>query len=112
MPLIRAYCPRPCRIASTAASLTKSGPSKSGNPCARLTAPCSLARRVISVKIVVPNPSSRRARAGRTGRKLSVLSDHVCHPERSEGSALTIDKTEQFLRRYAPQDDKTELKAD
>src|SRR5450759_2955494 len=145
MPLIRAYCPRPWRIASTAASLTKSGPSKSGNPWARLTAPCSLARRVISVKIVVPNPSSRRASAGRTREsyQLSAISNQlsalsVCHPERSEGSALTVDKTEQILRRYAravaiaairlrwravaasaealarrrPQDDKTELKAD
>ena len=64
-PLIRAYCPNPARIAAIAASFARSGPSKSGNPCDRLMAPCASASRVISVKIVVPNPSSRRESAGR-----------------------------------------------
>src|SRR5262245_57838320 len=75
-PVIRAYWPRPFRIAATAASLAKGGPSKSGNPCARLTAPRSAARCVISVKIVVPNPASRRAMTGRMGKsyQLSALS--------------------------------------
>ena len=65
IPVMRAYCPCPARIAATAASRANSGPSKSGNPWARLIAPCSFASRVISVKIVVPKPSSLRESAGR-----------------------------------------------
>ena len=58
---MRAYWPCPARIAAIAASFAKSGPSKSGNPCERLIAPCRIASRVISVKIVVPNPDTREA---------------------------------------------------
>src|SRR6266705_2422503 len=65
---MRAYWPRPSRIAAIAASLTKPGPSKSGNPWARLMARCSTASRVISVKMVVPKPASRFARTGRIQR--------------------------------------------
>ena len=50
----------PDRIASTAASSTSFGPSLSGNPCPRLTAPVDTANADISAKIVVPNPASRR----------------------------------------------------
>src|SRR5512147_1503410 len=48
-------------MASIAEFLTKSGPSKSGKPCARLIASCSTASRVISVKMVVPNPRTLAA---------------------------------------------------
>ena len=41
-------------MASAAARLTSSGPSKSGKPWLRLIAPCRWASPVISVKIEVP----------------------------------------------------------
>ena len=47
-PHVMAYWLTSASIASTAARLTSSGAGKSGNPCARLTAPRSIASRVIS----------------------------------------------------------------
>src|SRR4051794_9992857 len=44
-----------------AASLTKAGAGKSGNPCPRFTAPCCTASAVISEKIEVPIPFRRSA---------------------------------------------------
>src|SRR3954471_994676 len=51
----------PPRMAATAASATSGGPSVSGKPCPRLTAPVSSASADISAKTVVPSPSSRWA---------------------------------------------------
>src|SRR5215472_17105688 len=65
MPVTRAYCPWPARMAAIAASFANSGPSKSGKPWARLMAPRSSERRVISAKIVVPNPERRALIEGR-----------------------------------------------
>src|SRR5687768_6744636 len=45
----------PPRSASTAAASISGGPSVSGKPCPRLTAPVRTARADISAKIVVPN---------------------------------------------------------
>src|SRR6266536_5086432 len=84
---MRAYWPRPSRIAAIAASLTKSGPSKSGNPWARLMAPCSTASRVISVKMVVPKPSSRRAIMG-SGLHLPHRGSGLHLPHRGSGLHL------------------------
>ncbi len=53
-PAMGAYWLCPALRAATAASLTNSGPSKSGKPWARLTAPCSRASRDMVVKMVVP----------------------------------------------------------
>src|SRR5439155_21019163 len=61
-PGIGAYWFRSAAIASAAARLTNSGPAKSGKPWPRLTAPCWTASALISVKIVVPKPATRRAR--------------------------------------------------
>ena len=47
-PHVIAYWLTSASIASTAACLTSAGAGKSGKPCARLTASCSIARRVIS----------------------------------------------------------------
>src|SRR5215208_3378713 len=46
-------------MAALAASLAKAGPGKSGNPWPRLTAPCWLANRLISVNTEVPKPRTR-----------------------------------------------------
>src|SRR5260221_11458457 len=51
-------------MALTAAASTSGGPSKSGAPCPKLTALCCRARALISVKMVVPNPATRRAISG------------------------------------------------
>ena len=53
-PWEREYWFLPDRIASKAASIIQSGPLKSGKPWARLIAPRSVARRVISLKMEVP----------------------------------------------------------
>jgi len=50
--------------AAIAASAISLGPSVSGKPCPRLTAPVSTASADISAKTVVPRPSSRPARWG------------------------------------------------
>ena len=47
-PQVIAYWLMSARIARQAASLISSGHGKSGNPCARFTAPCASACRVIS----------------------------------------------------------------
>ena len=52
----------PARIAAMAASATTAGPSVSGKPWPRLTAPVSTASADISAKIVVPNPCRRVVR--------------------------------------------------
>src|SRR5687767_11570439 len=44
----------------------RGGPSVSGKPCPRLTAPCSTASAVISAKIVVPKPRIRATRSAGT----------------------------------------------
>ena len=61
MPAMGAYWLCPASIASRAARLTKSGPSKSGKPWPRLTARCWMARAVMGVKIVSPKPRRRSA---------------------------------------------------
>ncbi len=60
----RTGCGRP-RTASTAARSTKSGPSKSGKPWPRFTAPCWRASAVISAKTDVPKPERRGVSGGR-----------------------------------------------
>ena len=62
VPWLTAYWFRSARMAWMAASLTKSGPAKSGKPCPRLTAPCYTASRLISVNTDVPKPATRLAR--------------------------------------------------
>jgi hypothetical protein len=49
-------------MAATAASSTSGGPSVSGKPWPRLTAPVRVASADISAKIVVPNPWRRLVR--------------------------------------------------
>ena len=56
------YWLKPLRMASIAASRTSLGPSVSGNPWPRFTAPVAAARLVISAKIVVPKPWRRALR--------------------------------------------------
>src|SRR5258707_3656108 len=48
-------------MAAMAASFTASGPSKSGKPWPRLMALCSVARRDISAKMLVPKVETRWA---------------------------------------------------
>src|SRR5215213_8571873 len=55
----------PLRMAATAASSTSWGPSVSGKPCPRFTAPVAAASADISAKMVVPKPSSLRLSGGR-----------------------------------------------
>ena len=66
MPSPGGYWLWPSRIAATAASITAAGPSVSGKPCPRLTAPVRTASADISAKIVVPKPRRREASAGRS----------------------------------------------
>ena len=53
------WLPRPAMIAAAAASAISRGPSVSGKPWPRLTAPVVTASADISAKIVVPIPASR-----------------------------------------------------
>ena len=69
---MRSYWPCPPRIAAIAASFANSGPSKSGKPCARLIAPCSLARRVISAENRGPEAVEASGERGPHGRMISV----------------------------------------
>src|SRR4029453_12100755 len=55
------FCP--ARMAAMAASSTSEGPSVSGKPWPRLTAPVATAKADISAKIVVPKPWRRRLSA-------------------------------------------------
>ena len=57
-PGIGAYWLCPARIASAARSTSAGSQSKSGKPCDRLMAPWSVARRVMTVKMLVPVPGS------------------------------------------------------
>jgi hypothetical protein len=57
-PGIGAYWLCPARIAAVTASTSAGSQSKSGNPCDRLIAPCSLARRVMTEKMLMPTSGS------------------------------------------------------
>ena len=83
-----AYWLTPPWMALSAASLTASGPSKSGNPCPRFTALCLSARALNSEKTVVPKRETRwRARAGSMGAGLGKAR------ERGGGSGPAIAST-------------------
>ncbi len=62
MPPPGGYWFRPSRMAATAISRSSSGPSVSGKPCPRLTAPVSVASSDMVAKMVVVNGRRRRAR--------------------------------------------------
>src|SRR5207245_7694251 len=64
-PQVMAYWLTSARIAATAASLTSAGAGKSGKPCARFTASCSSARRVISRMTDSVNCCALRETGGR-----------------------------------------------
>src|SRR5262249_13143780 len=59
------WLPWPAMIAAAAASAISRGPSTSGKPWPRLTAPVVTASADISAKIVVPIPASRALSSGR-----------------------------------------------
>src|SRR3712207_3090275 len=61
-PVLGAYWLTPSVMALRAASLTASGPSKSGKPCPRFIAPCLRASALNSEKTVVPRWATRPAR--------------------------------------------------
>jgi hypothetical protein len=58
MPVIIGYWLWPSAMARDSASTSRCGTAKSGNPCPRLTAPCSAASCDITVKMVVPTLGS------------------------------------------------------
>src|SRR5579885_3908366 len=70
-PQVIAYWLMSRAIASAAASLSTAGAGKSGNPCARLMAPCCMASRVISRITDSVNLSMRRLR--NRGRRTVVV---------------------------------------
>ena len=57
-PCIGAYWLCPARMCRATASTSAGSQSKSGNPCERLMAPCSLASRVMTEKMLTPVPGS------------------------------------------------------
>src|SRR3990172_2389830 len=72
-PHVIAYWFTSAAIAAVAACFTISGAAKSGKPCARLTAPCAWASRVISrITDSVKQAALRDARARRTIGSLAI----------------------------------------
>ena len=69
-PDIGAYWFGPRRRCLAASSTSRGGGSKSGKPCERLIAPCSAARRDITVKMVVPTSGSLLS-SGITGTRMN-----------------------------------------
>ena len=63
MPAIGGYWLRPSRIACIVASNSAGSAWKSGNPCDRLMAPHSAARRDMTVKMVVPTAGNLESTA-------------------------------------------------
>src|SRR5439155_21890589 len=85
-PHVIAYWLTSAAMASWAALLTESGAGKSGKPCARLIAPCAIARRVISRMTDSVNDAALPETA--IGR--AVMPAPLCYgrlPPRHEGGA-------------------------
>ena len=59
-PSMEGYWFRPSRIASLTASIKAGSQPKSGKPCPKLTAWCSVAKADMTVKMVVPELGRRR----------------------------------------------------
>src|SRR3954452_23250414 len=85
----------PLRMAVTAASSTSRGPSVSGKPWPRFTAPVAAARADISAKMVVPKPSSLRLSGG---RRIAVTLMGVDHLGAREEAPHPLDARGQGLR--------------
>src|SRR6185436_964976 len=86
-----AYWFTPSRIAFCAASLISSGPSKSGNPCPRFTAPCFAASAENSENTVVGKPATRRANGSlATARLVLARVAHVVLRRLQKPRALLV----------------------
>src|SRR5580692_2507462 len=72
-PRVGGYWFGPSMSALAAALRMDRGPSSSGNPCPKLTAPCSTASADMTVKIVVPMPAKTGLKRGFVGSDAMIF---------------------------------------
>src|SRR3954468_204675 len=94
-------------IAAHAASFIGSGIGKSGNPCARLTASCWLAMRVISrmtdsVNVEVRRAASIRAWLPKKKRETEQMSEVSSRVGTSQGNGRLASQVARVVQHYGP----------